>query len=91
MTSEKPTYLRRRKPGDIHQLRRVLWGVLLEIEAEVLSTAITDTKLRAANSLAQLSGSYLKCIEVADIAARIERLEAAASEREPLAFRKRAS
>jgi hypothetical protein len=77
MPTEKPTVLRRRKSGDIHQLRRVLWGVLIEIEGEVLSAETVDAKVRCANSLAQLSGSYLKCIEVADIAARLERLEAA--------------
>ncbi len=76
MTTEKPTALRRRKPGDIHQLRRVLWGVLIEIEAEVLSPQSTDTKLRAANSLAQISGSYLKALELTDVVERLDALEA---------------
>lgn len=77
MTTEKPTYLRRRKSGDINQLRRILWGVLIEIEHEVLWPDSVDTKLRAANSLAQLSGSYLKALELTDVVGRLEALEAA--------------
>jgi hypothetical protein len=88
MVTEKPTVLRRRKSGDIHQLRRVLWGVLIEIEAEVLNAESTDTKLRAANSLAQLSGSYLKCLELTDIAARIERLESTLGDTDPTPIRR---
>ncbi len=87
MPTEKPTVLRRRKSGDIHQLRRILWGVLLQIEAEVHLSESVDTKLRAANSLAQLSGSYLKCLELTDIAARIERLESAAGDANVLSIR----
>ncbi len=90
MTSEKPTYLRRRKPGDIHQLRRVLWGVLIEIESEVLWASSTDTKLRAANSLAQLSGSYLKALELTDISARLDALEAQGERDAPTPIRRRA-
>jgi hypothetical protein len=89
MATEKPTYLRRRKSGDIHQLRRVLWGCLIEIEALVLWGENDEKRLRAANSVAQLSGSYLKALEIADITERLERLEAAQSAREPTPIRKR--
>jgi len=88
MVTEKPTVLRRRKPGDIGQLRRILWGVLLQVEAEVHLSESVDTKLRAANSLAQLSGSYLKCIEIADIAARIERIESTLGDSDPTPIRR---
>jgi hypothetical protein len=62
--------------------------VLIEIEAEVLNAESTDTKLRAANSLAQLSGSYLKCLELTDIAARIERLESTLGDSDPTPIRR---
>jgi len=88
MLIEKTMPVRRRKSGDINQLRRILWGVILQIEAEVHLSESVDTKLRAANSLAQLSGSYLKCIEIADIAGRIERLESTLGDTDPTPIRR---
>lgn len=39
MSKEQAKRIRRRKPGDLGQLRRVLWEVLLEAEALVRSPA----------------------------------------------------
>ena len=76
MQTDKPTYLRRRKPGDIGQLRRVLWGSLLEIE-DLLSSDDPTIKIKAAHALATLSGCYLKALDVGDLAVRLDRVEAA--------------
>ncbi len=65
---------RRRKPGDIGALRRVLWSALVEIEA-ILDDDDPAMKIKAGHALGTLSGSYLKALEQADIAARIDELE----------------
>jgi hypothetical protein len=80
MLIEKTMPVRRRKSGDINQLRRILWGVIIQIEAEVHLSESVDTKLRAANSLAQLAGSYLRALELTDVVQRLERLEASAGD-----------
>ncbi len=80
---------RRRKPGDINGLRRTLWAGLLEVE-DLLGSDDPQLKLRAAHALAALSGSYLKALELVDIVARIERLEAGQPGQQPTPFRKRA-
>ncbi len=65
---------RRRKPGDIAALRRVLWSALVEIEA-ILDDDDPAMKIKAGHALGTLSGSYLKALEMTDIAARIDELE----------------
>jgi hypothetical protein len=72
----KPKRLRRRKPGDLAQLRAVLWGVLLDVET-ICTDEDTDkpSKLKAAHTLATLAGAYLKVTETHDLEKRIEALE----------------
>jgi hypothetical protein len=65
---------RRRKPGDLSSLRRTLWAALLEIE-DMLESPKEAIKLKAAHSLATLSGVYLKALELTEIEARIKALE----------------
>lgn len=75
---EKQKRKRRRKPGDLGQLRAVLWEVLLEVEALVQDDAQDDDrKLRAVHALATLAGAYLKTTEQHDLEKRIEALEQA--------------
>jgi len=88
MATEKPAVLRRRKSGDIHQLRRVLWGVLIEMETEILFAESVDVKVRCANSLSQLSGSYLKCLELTDVVTRLEHLESTLGDTDPTPIRR---
>lgn len=83
MTTEKPMRLRRRKPGDLGQLRRVLWGCLLELERDILD-GDTNQRIRAAHALGTLSGSYLKATQASDLEARIEALEARAAGVSPI-------
>lgn len=74
--SKKPRGLRRRKPGDLAQLRAVLWGVLLEVEAIAQDpNAERAEKLKAASALATLAGSYTRAIEAGDMEKRLQALE----------------
>lgn len=72
--------LRRRKQGNLGQLRAVLWTVLLEVEAIALDPSMDNaTKLKAASALATLAGSYTRAIETGDLEKRLEALERVAS------------
>ena len=70
---------RRRKPGNLDDLRRVLWAVILEVEA-LLDTRPPSHELvlKSAHALAQLAGAYRAATETANLEARIEALEMAA-------------
>jgi hypothetical protein len=81
MTAAKTATLRRRKPGDLGQLRRVLWASLLEVEQLVASTN-PDRKIRAAHALSTLAGTYLRALQVHELEARLVRLEALIEERD---------
>ena len=68
---------RRRKPGDLVQLRAVLWQTILEVEA-LLETRppSNDLVLKSAHALAQLAGSYTRLVETTDLEQRLAKLEA---------------
>jgi hypothetical protein len=72
---------RHHKPGDLTQLRRVLWDTILEVEA-LLDTRppSNDLVLRSAHALAQLAGTYTKLVETADLEKRLVALEGAMSQ-----------
>jgi hypothetical protein len=67
---------RRHKPGNLDDLRRVLWQVILEVES-LLATRppSNDLVLKSAHALAQLAGAYRAISETADLEARIVALE----------------
>jgi hypothetical protein len=67
---------RRYKPGNLDDLRRVLWRTILEVET-LLDTRppANDLVLRSAHALAQLAGAYRAVTETADLEARIVALE----------------
>ena len=69
-------YKRRRKPGDLSQLRAVLWRMIVEVE-DLLDARppSNDLVLKSAHALAQLAGSYTRLCEVSDHEARIQALE----------------
>lgn len=74
---------RRHKPGDLTQLRRVLWDTILKVEAlEDEPDCPADRLLRCAHALSQLSATYTRLIETADLAKRIEAIEARLGDRE---------
>jgi D-alanyl-D-alanine carboxypeptidase len=73
------TRKRRVKPGNLHDLQRVLWATILEVEALLeVRPCSTDVVFRAAHALAQLSSSYRAVTEIADLETRIQQLERAA-------------
>jgi hypothetical protein len=69
---------RYRKPGDLTQLRAVLWRTILAVEA-LLDACPPSSELviKSAHALAQLAGSYTKVVETADLEARLQALETA--------------
>jgi hypothetical protein len=74
------TRKRRRKVGDIRDLRRLLWGVIAEVDQRLGHHPTADELTRMGHLLAQLSGSYLKVLETLDIVERLKRLERIAAE-----------
>lgn len=81
METEKTRRKRRRKPGDLAALRRVMWEAILAAERIMDEGASPDTRLRAAHALSALAGQYLKAVETTDLEQRIEALERALAER----------
>lgn len=78
ITNGKTTTLRRRKAGNLAQLRAVLWTVLMEVETIALDPyAERAEKLKAASALATLAGSYTRAIETGDLEKRLQALEGA--------------
>ncbi len=73
---------RRRKPGDLTQLRAVLWQTILEVEQLLADDCPPERVLRAGHCLAQLAGAYSKLVETIDLEQRIQQLEAAAERRD---------
>lgn len=78
MSTQPAKRIRRRRPGDLGQLRAVLWEVLIEIEA-IVKDPLTDPdrKLKGASALATLGGAYLKALEAHELIPRLEALERA--------------
>jgi hypothetical protein len=72
---------RRRLAGDIGDLKGVLWDMLLEVEALRHEDEVSkEFVLRVAHALSQLAQTYLKTLEVCDLAAEIAALKAAVHE-----------
>jgi hypothetical protein len=67
---------RYRKPGDLTQLRAVLWRTILEVEDLLdVPQRPPDLVLKSAHALAQLAGAYRAVLETVDIDARLTALE----------------
>jgi hypothetical protein len=68
-----------RKPGDLHALQRKLWGAILHCE-EILEAATLaeddDKRLKAIHALSQCAGQYAKLLEIGELEARVQALEA---------------
>ena len=64
------------KPGDLVQLRAVLWRTILEVEALLNARPpATEVVMKSAHALAQLAGAYTKLTETTELEARIAALE----------------
>jgi hypothetical protein len=69
---------RHAKPGDLTQLRAVLWRTILEVEALLdARPPANELVIKSTHALAQLAGSYTKLVETCDLSNRLEALEAA--------------
>jgi hypothetical protein len=66
-----------RQPGDLTQLRRVLWRTIVEVEA-LLDTHPPSNALvlKSTHALSQLAGTYTKLVESSELEARVAALEA---------------
>jgi hypothetical protein len=64
------------KPGDLMQLRTVLWQAILDAKALTDSSpSAPGLVLRCAHALAQLAGAYTKLVESSELEQRIKALE----------------
>ena len=67
---------RYRKPGSVTQMRGMLWEALLQASSIVEDPdASEERKLKSMHALAQLSGCYLRAVEVADLARQVADLQ----------------
>jgi hypothetical protein len=66
------------KPGDLQQLRTVMWQAILDTKALTdAPSASPEQVLKVGHCLAQLAGAYTKLVETAEIAERVAMLETA--------------
>jgi hypothetical protein len=65
----------KRGSGDVRQLQAKLWKCIGEAELVMLGGDSTE-KLKAAHCLSQVAMTYLKTIEIGELEARLEALEA---------------
>jgi hypothetical protein len=64
------------KPGDLTQLRSVLWATILEVEALLDARPPSpELVLKSAHALGQLGGVYTKLVESSELEQRIKALE----------------
>lgn len=67
-----------RKPGDLQDLRRKLWGAILHAE-EILESSVAgeedDKRLKSIHALSQCCGQYARLLEVGEFEARLRALE----------------
>lgn len=84
MATARTKRRRRRKPGDVAALRRVLWEAVRDVEAIVHDGdgATVDQRVKAAHALATLAGAYLRATEAAELVQRLDELEAIVNGRE---------
>jgi hypothetical protein len=64
------------KPGDQHQLLRMVWQALIESESVLLVAEDPDVILRAVHALTQAASVYSKLLEAADVDTRLKAVEA---------------
>lgn len=66
----------RRADGDVAQLQTKLWQAILQAEGVMLKEGDDVLKLKAIHCLSQTAASFLKAIEIGELEARLEALEA---------------
>jgi hypothetical protein len=68
-----------RKPGNLLDLQRKLWRCLCEAELILEEADDPELVLKAVHAISQCSGQYAKLLEVGEIEARVQALEAGMS------------
>jgi transcriptional regulator of aromatic amino acid metabolism len=73
---------RRPKPGTVKQLTAVLWRAITHLESHLDKTADADEVdtgelCKLSHALSQSASTYIRAIEVGELEARVEALEAA--------------
>jgi hypothetical protein len=64
------------KPGDVLQLRRVLWQAILDTKALTdVPDPSPETVLKVAHALGQLAGPYRQLLESSDFEQRLAAVE----------------
>jgi hypothetical protein len=65
-----------RAPGTLRALQQKLWGAILWAETVLEEADTPDLRLRAIHALAQAAGHYGKLLEVGELEARLQAVEA---------------
>ena len=70
---------KKHRPGNLHDLLRVLWQALLEAQAvlEAADATQAELKLKAVHAISQCAGQYHKMLETTELEARLAAVEAA--------------
>ena len=71
----------RPQPGNMAALSRICWRALLTAEDVLMAADTPELKLRACNTIGQMSGYYTRICETLDLVARVEALEQALKHR----------
>ena len=66
---------RTHRPGNLQQLRKMMWQGLVEAEAILLTAIDPEVILRACHALSQCGAQYYKLLEGSEYAERIRQLE----------------
>jgi hypothetical protein len=72
---------RLRKPGNLIDLQRKLWRALCEAESVLDGAEDAELKLKAVHAVSQGAGQYAKLLEVGELEARVQALEAQTARR----------
>lgn len=67
---------RAHKPGTLDDVRKVLWTALHDAETLMYEATDPELRLRCVHAVSQVAGQYSKLLETAEIAARLEAVEA---------------
>lgn len=67
---------RKQTHGDVDALRQVLWRYISRLAEHIeAAEGVDDATIKAGHALTQAGGMFLKCVEVGELEARIDRLE----------------
>jgi hypothetical protein len=68
---------RAQKPGNLHDLTRVMWTAVRDAEHLMYTAEDPEFRLRCVHALCQAAGAYARLLEVGEFEARLQALEEA--------------